>query len=129
MLIGVATLTSLAAAYWIGYRAGLNDKGPQPRALVVVRRTPGDPNSLGHSYIWFDISNPQDAAKMRKKLSENAVSGSGNPRKQGSCDRSRIVSKVEERLKATKTEYFVAPGLIERMVPPVPDVGRVNSHQ
>jgi hypothetical protein len=101
-LIGVATALSLVAAYWLGYRAGLNDKGPQPRALVVVRRTPDDPNSLGHSYQWFDISDPRDAARMRKE---------------------------EERMKATKTEYFVAWGVIERSVRPVPDTRRVNSHQ
>jgi hypothetical protein len=104
--IGVAVLASMAATFWAGYhfghKAGLRDKGPQHRALVVVRRTPGSPNSSGSSATWFDISDPRDAVKLARE---------------------------EERLKAAGVEYYVAKGRIETTLSPEPDPRRVNSHR
>jgi hypothetical protein len=104
--IGLAVLATMVVAYWagyhFGYRDGLNDKGPQHRALVVVRRTPGNPNSSGSSATWFDISDPRDAARLAQE---------------------------EQRLKATGADYYVAKGLIESTLRPEPDPRRVNSHR
>jgi hypothetical protein len=101
-LVGAAILASLAAAYWAGYRAGQRDRDPQHRALVVVRRTKGDPNSSGASYTWFDIRKPGDAARLRQE---------------------------EERLRSIGAEFYVAKGRIETTMNPDPDPSRVNSHR
>jgi len=102
----VAVVTSIAATYWAGYnagyRAGLSDKGPQRRALIVVRRTKGNPNSSGSSASWFDINDPRDAARLAKE---------------------------EQRLKAIGAEYYVAKARIETTIRPEPDPHRVNSHR
>ena len=46
-LVVVATMAvAYGAGYHFGYRAGLSDKGPQHRALVVVRRTAGQPELI-----------------------------------------------------------------------------------
>jgi hypothetical protein len=104
--ICVAILAMIAGAARIGYRygysSGLSDQGPQHRALVVVRRTPGNPNSMGESCTWFDIKDPQDAARLARE---------------------------EQRLKAIGAEYYVAKGRIETTLSPEPDPRRVNSHQ
>jgi len=104
--IGVVVLTSIAATFWAGYnagyRAGLSDKGPQHRALIVARRTKGNPNSSGSSATWFDINDPRDAARLAKE---------------------------EQRLKDIGAEYYVAKGLIETTLRPEPDPRRVNSHR
>ena len=105
-IIGVLVLASMSAAFWsgyhFGYRAGRSDKGPQHRALMVVRRTPGNPNSSGSSATWFDINDPRDAASLAKE---------------------------EERLKAIGAEYYVAKGRTETTLSPEPDPRRVNSHR
>jgi hypothetical protein len=105
-IIGVAVLTSMAATFWagyhFGYRAGLSDKGPQRRFLVVVRQTPGNPSSSGSSATLFDINDPRDAARLAKE---------------------------EERLKAIGAEYYVAKGWTETTLRPEPDPRRVNSHR
>ena len=112
--ISVAILAMIAGATSIGYRygysaglshgyrAGLSDQGPQHRALVVVRRAPGNPDSLGQSCTWFDIKDSQDAARLAKE---------------------------EQRLKAIGAEYYVAKGRIETTMSPEPDPQRVNSHR
>jgi hypothetical protein len=69
---------------------------------MVVRRTVGDPNSVGTSATWFDVRNPLDAARLRIE---------------------------EERLKAIGAEYYVAKGRIEQTLKPEPDPRRVNSHR
>jgi hypothetical protein len=99
-LVAVAALGSLAAAYWLGYEAGLKAKGPDHRALMIVRRDPGDPNSTGTSALWFDVSQPGDARRMQQE---------------------------EERLKASGAEYYVAKGVLESTLKPEPFVDRVNS--
>ncbi len=105
-MVGVAVLATMAVAHWAGYRsgyqAGLSDKGPQHRALVVVRRTRGNPNSNGSSATWFDVSDPRDAERLAAE---------------------------EQRLKAAGAEYYVAKGLVERTLRPEPDPRRVNSHR
>jgi hypothetical protein len=105
-LIVVSILTLMAAAYWAGYKMGypdgLRDKGPQHRFLVVVRRTPGNPNSSGSSATLFDIRDPRDAARLAKE---------------------------EQRLKAIGAEYYIAKGLTETTIRPEPDPRRVNSHR
>ena len=102
VLSGVGVLASLVLAYWAGYRAGLSDQGPDHRALMVVRRTKGNPNSVGTSATWFDVRNPLDAAKLHRE---------------------------EERLKALGVEYYIAKGVVERTLRPEPDFRRVNSHR
>jgi hypothetical protein len=105
-LIGVAIVASVAAVYWagyyFGYRAGLSDKGPQHRALVVVRRAKGNADSGGSSATWFDIRNAEEAAKLAKE---------------------------EQRLKAIGADYYVAKGITEITLSPEPDPRRVNSHR
>ena len=105
-LIGVGIFTLIAAAYWAGYnsgyRVGLSDKGPQLRALVVVRRTKGNPNSSGSSATWFDIRDPQDAVRLAKE---------------------------EQRLKTIGADYYVAKALVETSVRPEPDPRHSNSHR
>ena len=105
-MIAVLLLASMSALFWsgyhLGYRAGLSDKGPQHRALMVVRRTPGSPSSSGKSATWFDISDPRDAAKLAKE---------------------------EQRLKSIGAEYYVAKGRTETTLSPEPDPRQVNSHQ
>ena len=102
VLAAVAILAALGAAYTVGYRAGLSDRGPDHRALIVVRRTKGDPNSSSTSATWFDVRNPLDAVRLYKE---------------------------EERLKALGAEYYVAKGKIESRLRPEPDPRRVNSHR
>ncbi len=71
----VCLLVALVVTYKLGYWAGLNDKGPRHRALVKVRRTPGNPTSKGGSYQWYDINNPKEAAKL--KADEAALTAQG----------------------------------------------------
>ncbi len=101
MIVGAASI-GYRSGFSHGYRAGLSDQGPQHRALVVVRRTPGNPNSSGQSYAWFDIKDPQDAARLARE---------------------------EQRLKAIGAEYYVAKGRIETTLSPEPDPRRINSHR
>lgn len=96
----VAILGSIIAAYYIGYHAGLNSQGPDHRALMIVRRGPG--NSMGTSAIWFDLHKPEDVARLQVE---------------------------EQRLKASGTEYYVAKGMMESTLSPEPDPRRVNSHR
>jgi hypothetical protein len=104
-LLGVAILASIAAAFgaghFFGYRAGLNDKGPQHRALLVNRST-GNASSGTSVVGWFDINNAREAAKLAQE---------------------------EQRLKASGADYYVAKGLTETTLRPEPDPRRVNSHK
>jgi hypothetical protein len=102
LLVAVAILTSLGFAYWLGYRTGLSDRGPDHRALMVVTRTKGNSGVSGTSATWFDVRNPLEAARLRKE---------------------------EERLKALGVEYYVAKGRLESTLRPEPDPRRVNSHR
>src|SRR4051794_30985067 len=105
-LFGLLILTSLVLTYWTGHRhgyhAGLTEMGPDHRALMVVRRTKGNPNSVGTSATWFNARNPGDVAKLKL---------------------------AEERLKAAGAEFYVAKGRLETTLSPEPDRSRVNSHQ
>ena len=92
----------LGATFALGYWAGLNDKGPQQRALVTVRRTPGNPNPTGWSYQWYDINKPWEAARLRSD---------------------------EKRLADQGTEHYVTEGVIEWSLHPRPDPRRVNAHR
>ena len=103
--LGLVTLALVAAipiAYRAGYQAGLHAKGPQHRALAVVRRNANDPNSLGTSYTWFDISNPEEAERLRQQ---------------------------EAQLKAIKAEYYIAKGHLESTIRAEPDPQHANSHR
>jgi hypothetical protein len=88
--------------YYIGYRAGLADRGPQRRVLVVVRQTPGNGGSSNSIAGWFDVSDPRDVAKLAKE---------------------------ERRLKALGANYYVAKVRAETTLSPEPDPRRVNSHR
>jgi len=101
-LVVAAILGSLAAAYWFGYEAGLKAKGPDHRALMIVRRNPSAPNSWGTSALWFDLNKPGDARRMQQE---------------------------EERLKAIGAEYYVAKGVLESTLKPEPLVDRVDSQR
>ena len=96
------TLVLLGATFFLGYWAGLNDQGPQKRALVTVRRTPGNPNSTGASYQWYDINKPWEAAKLRSD---------------------------EKRLADQGVEHYVTEGVMEWSLHLKPDPRRVNSHR
>jgi hypothetical protein len=96
----VVALGSIVGAYWAGYHAGLTAKGPDQRAIMIVRRGPG--NSMGTSATWFDFHNPKDVARFDQE---------------------------EKRLKAAGTEYYVAKGVIETTLSPEPDPRHVNSHR
>jgi hypothetical protein len=98
----VVVVGLLAGSYWFGYQAGLRDQGPDYRALVTVRRNPGDPNSQNSSCVWFDLRKPGDAAKLRQ---------------------------AEERLKANGAEYYVAKGVMEFTLNVERDPRRVNAHK
>jgi hypothetical protein len=104
-LIGVAVAASIAAGYSVGYslgyRAGAADQGPQHRALVVTRAS-SNGSSGGSSATWFDIRNPQEAARLANE---------------------------ERRLQAIGADYYVAKGVIEKTLRPEPDPRRVNSHR
>ncbi len=106
VLTAMAIVASLGSVYWAGYqsgyRAGRNDTGPQHRALVVMRRATGNSKSGGSSVTWFDIRNPNEAAKLAAE---------------------------EQRLKALGADYYVAKGLTETTLRPEPDRRRVNSHR
>jgi hypothetical protein len=104
-LLGVVMLASIAAAFgaghFIGYRAGLNAKGPQQRALVVKRYKGNE--SSGTSVVgWFDVTDPRDVARLAQE---------------------------EQRLKASGADYYVAKGRIETTLSAEPDPRRVNSHK
>jgi hypothetical protein len=88
--------------YYVGYRAGLSDRGPQRRVLVVVRQTAGNSGSSNSIAGWFDISDPRDVAKLAKE---------------------------ERRLKALGANYYVAKVCTETTLSPEPDPRRVNSHR
>ncbi len=102
----MVAVAALAATYWAGYRsgytAGLIDRGPQRRALVVVRRTKGNPNWTGAHATWFEIRDPRDAA---------------------------MLAQEELRLKAIGAEYYIAKARVETTVSLEPDPRRVNSHR
>ncbi len=102
VLVVVAVLVAVGVAYQFGYRAGLNDQGPDHRALVVVNRTKGDPNPSGYSASWFDIRNPKEAEQLRKE---------------------------QGLLQAQGVEHYVAKGVIEKTMHPAADPYRVNSHR
>lgn len=99
---GAAIVAALGAAYKVGYRAGLRDRGPQHRALVVVRRTKGNPHSSGASATWFDVNKPEDAMRLRKE---------------------------DARLTALGVEHYVAKAKIVTEMSPEPDPRRVDSHR
>jgi hypothetical protein len=90
------------AAYQAGYRAGLSDNGPQHRALVVIRREKANPSAESSSCVWFDVSKPGDAARLRAQ---------------------------EARLKAANADYYVAKGRVETYLELEPDPRRANSHR
>lgn len=94
------TLGLFTSAYWVGYQAGLKDRGPDHRALMIVRRGPG--NSMGTSAIWFDFRKPDDLARFRR---------------------------AEQQLKVSGAEYYVAKGLVESTLSPEPDPRFVNAHR
>ena len=94
-------LIILATTFSLGYWAGLNDKGPKHRALVTVRRTPGNPGSSGASYHWYDISKPWEAIKLQTE---------------------------EKRLTDQGVEHYVTEGVEEWTLRPKLDPGRVDSH-
>lgn len=96
----LAILSALALTFWAGYELGVAAQGPDHRALMVVRRGPGD--SVGTSATWFDIRNPADAARLRAE---------------------------EKRLKSLGVEHYVTKGIVERTLSPAPDPRRVNSHR
>jgi hypothetical protein len=106
VLIGLAFLASVAAAYRAGYHfgygAGLNDKGPQHRYLVVNRPPKGNPNSSGADYIYFNVADPRDAARLAEE---------------------------ERRLKSSGADYYVAKGLPETSIRPEPAPRRVKAHR
>ena len=54
------------------------------------------------------LSYGQGIISQDKKLSENAVSDTGSPRKQGSSDRSRIVSKAASIVGLDRTDFLFA---------------------
>lgn len=98
----IAALVILAATFALGYWAGLNDKGPQQRALVTVRRTPGNPNSTGASYQWYDVRKPWEAARLRTD---------------------------EKRLADQGVEHYIAEGVYSWELSVKPEPSRVNSHR
>jgi hypothetical protein len=106
LLLTLALLASITAAYcsghYLGYQAGLNNKGPQRRVLVLVRQTPGSSGSSNSIAGWFDISDRRDAAKLAKE---------------------------EQRLKAIGANYYVAKVRAETTLSPEPDPRRVNAHK
>ena len=93
-------LIILATTFSLGYWTGLNDKGPRHRALVTVRRMPGNPGSSGASYEWYDISNPWEAIKLQMD---------------------------EKRLSDQGVEHYVTEGVMEWTLNPKPDPRRVDS--
>ncbi len=105
-LLALGFLAMMAGVYcgghYAGYRAGLSDRGPERRVLVVVRQTPGNNGSSNSIAGWFDISDPRDAAKLAKE---------------------------EQRLKALGADYYVAKVRAETTLSPEPDPRRVNSHR
>ena len=105
-LLALVLLASIAGVYsggyYLGYQAGLNDKGPQRRVLVVVRQTPGNGSSSNSIAGWFDISDPRDAAKLTTE---------------------------EQRLKAIGANYYVAKVRAETTLSPEPDPRTVNAHK
>ncbi len=102
MIAIAAILVAIVAAYRVGYRDGLRDKGPQRRALIVVRRDPNNPSSSGRHATWFDISKPEDVVRLRE---------------------------AEERLKSIGAEYYIAKARVETTIMPEPDPRRANSHR
>ena len=98
----LAFLASLYLAYRAGYDAGLKDKGPDFRALAVVRAPAGGPGSGGTSFTWFDVSKPMEAESLRKQ---------------------------EALLQARGADYYVAKGVEEKTLSPEPDPRRVNAHR
>lgn len=102
LLVATAVLGALAFAYWRGYQAGFAAKGPDHRALMVVRRAKAQAGSAGASAIWFDVSKPLDALRMRRE---------------------------EARLKSIGAEYYVAKGVVETTINIEPFNRRIDSHQ
>lgn len=98
----MGALVILAATYALGYWSGLNDQGPQQRALVTVRRTPGNPNPTGASYEWYNIRFPWEAARLRAD---------------------------EKRLTDKGVEHYVAEGVYSWELRVKPDPKRMNSHR
>jgi hypothetical protein len=101
-LVVVAVLGLLAAAYRLGYEAGLKAKEPDHRALMIVRRDPGSTESKGTSALWFDVSQPGEAIRMQEE---------------------------EARLRASGAEYYATRGVVEKRLRPAPRVDRVNSQR
>jgi hypothetical protein len=95
-------LIILGTTFLLGYWVGIKDKGPQHRALLTVRRAPGNPNSSGQGFTWYDISKPWEAAKLRSD---------------------------EKRLVDQGVEHYVTEGVLEWTLRPNPDPRRVNSHR
>ena len=101
ILLAVAILVAIPAAYWFGYQAGLADSEPDRRAIVQVRRDAAG-NVNGSSYNWFDLKKPEDVARLRTE---------------------------EARLKAAKIEYYVAKARVKTSISPEPDPHRASSHR
>ncbi|MHC5541449.1 hypothetical protein ACYOEI_24785 [Singulisphaera rosea] len=68
--------------------------------LMVVRYEDG--KSAGTSATWFDVNQPEEAARLREE---------------------------HARLKKLGVECYVAKGVIKRMLHPDPDPARVNAHR
>ena len=92
---------SLAAAYWAGYKAGLDAEGPQHRHIVVTRGS-GNPKSSGSSYQYFDISKASDAERFREE---------------------------QRRLDAIGADYYIDEPYVETRIMPGLNLSRVNSRR
>lgn len=102
-------LAILATTFALGFWAGVNDQGPQHRALVRVRRT-GTPGNAGSgitrsvsaSYGWYNIRMPGEAARLRTD---------------------------EKRLADQGIEHYVTEGVYEWSLRPKVEPGLMRSHR
>lgn len=97
-----ALLIGLCGAFALGYAMGLRDQGPQHRALVTVRRKPGNPNSMGRSCQWYDVRLPWEAARLKRD---------------------------EQRLTEKGVEHYVTEGFMSWSLEPRPDRRRADAHR
>jgi hypothetical protein len=64
---GLMVVVLVIAAALAGYRYGLEDGrrlGPRSKYLALVNVTRHSPDSMGHSYQWYDLDSPRDMAQL-----------------------------------------------------------------